>query len=175
ARDWDPSGRLLRDVELQIDGFYQSNYADSANAAGIKALLNSKGWLVEQVTNVSTAWFPGVSGFSYKVWAVVATSYSDRQVQDQIRRDLAGFFNVGAISILSAPYVPLSGGNGGGNATYQETPKAVPTATPSSASPSSNFPFPQTDFWGNLGKGLGLSTPVVILGAAVLGLLILRK
>lgn len=51
-----------------------------------------------------------------------------------------------------------------------------PTIIPTPPSVHDQTPMPaQGGFWDNLGLGMGVSTPVVLLGAVALGLLILRK
>ena len=72
-------------------------------------VLRSKNWIIEQVSYESGWTGPDV----YRIYAVVGNQYTDRQIQDQLRRDLAGYFNVSAVSTLSQPYTPgqpLTGG-----------------------------------------------------------------
>jgi len=173
ARDYDPSGALLRDVELRIDGRFQSNlpgwFSDNRNAAGIQAWLEGRGWIIERIANESTAWFPQQSAFNYRVFAIVGTNYSDRQIQDQLRRDLSGFFNVTGISTVSAPWAGQVGtvtidGRDRTPANYQgQTP---PAQTPAPAG---------SDFLASLGSGLGISAPIALIGGGLLLILILRR
>lgn len=175
ARDYDPSGALLRDVELRIDGRFQSNlsgwFSDNRNAAGIQAWLEGRGWIIERVANESTAWFPQQSAFNYRIFAIVATHYSDRTIQDQLRRDLSGFFNVTGISTVSPPWAGQVGtvtidGRDRTPANYQaQTP---PAATPPPGAAGSGF---LDDF----AKGLGISTPIALVGAGLLVVLLLRR
>ena len=175
----DYGSALLRDVSLRIDGSFQSllpSWGYDNNADGIKTLLNSKGWIVEQVDNVSPGYFPGVSGFSYNVYAVVGSNYSDRQIQDQIRRDLSGYFNVTGVSTLSAPWTPVvNGGNLGTVNVYggssQPTANYAGPVPPAGTTVSTG----SSGVLSNLGLGLGISTPIAIAGGALLLVLLLKK
>lgn len=177
ARTYDPSGTLLRDVELQIDGQFPTPGLADTNANGIRNTLNGKGWMVEQVTDLAANWFPGFSGYSYRVFAVVGTNFTDRQIQDQIRRDLVGFFNVSNVSTLSAPWTPPSGyvHNAGQIATVNVP---IPPANYQPILPATrNQPSAASGggFLDQLGFGLGISTPLVLVGVGIVALVILRK
>ncbi len=172
ARDYDPSGQLLRDMTIRISGTQQSALSP-VSAAGIKAVLNGKGWLVEQVSHISDSWFPGVSGFTYRIYAVIGTSFSHSAIQTQIRRDLDGYFNVNGISIESDSYSPQS-----------PVPSSPSTPTPPI---NSNLPLPpaydpnnppaagSSGVLDNLGLGLGISTPIVLGVGALALILIMRR
>lgn len=173
ARDHDPSGQLLRDMTIRVSGTQQSALSP-VSAAGIKAILNAKGWMVEQVSHISDTWFPGVSGFTYRIYAVVGTQYSHSTIQSQIRRDLDGYFNVSGVSIESDSYVPRT------NTPAPSNPR------PPSNSGSSNLPLPPANdpnaagsgssgVLDNLGLGLGISTPIVLGVGALAVILIMRR
>lgn len=174
-------GPLFRDVSVRIEGNYQSTlpgWSIDNNAAGIKQTLNNKGWNVEQVTNVSSGWFPGISGFTYTIFAVVGRNYTDRQIQDQVTRDLTGFFNVSAISVISAPYVPTYDGGGLATVTVNGTAPVANygNSLPGASASIANQPgIGGGDFLSNLGLGVGVSTPIVVGGAALLLLLMLKR
>lgn len=173
-------GDGFRDVEVRISGTFQSasNYYSIGNDAnGIAATLDSKGWLVGQVTYETQTWFTGPD--YYRIFVVVNNIYSDREVQDQIRRDLAGYFNVQGIEILSQPYTGgglLNIGNfdggtvyGGGTANYgAQTP---PAGSPNGA-PADNKAW--DEFWKGLGLTAAPSAAVVAIGVVAL-VMVLRK
>src|SRR5689334_11417302 len=109
AAAYDPSGRLLRDVALEITGNFANawgpgNYAN--NAEGIQDRLNGRGWNVESAANVTSAWLP--SALTYRVYAIVGTNYTDAQIVNQLRTDLAGYFNVNGTTVLSPPWNPVA-------------------------------------------------------------------
>lgn len=174
-------GSGFRDVEIRIRGTFQSatNYYSIGNDAnGIAATLNNKGWIVGQVTYETQTWFTGPD--YYRIFVVVNNVYSDREVQDQIRRDLAGYFNVEGIELLSQPYTGAlinigtfdggtvyGSGNGSGANYGQQTPGAGNPASQGGLLPSSAIDA----FAGSL----GISTPIAIAGGLVLLVLIMRK
>lgn len=168
----------LRDVSVRIDGNFQSNlpaWGYDNNAEGIQTVLNSKGWIAEQVTNVSSGWFPGISGFSYEIFAVVGVNYTDREIQDNLRRDLSGFFNVTGISTTSSAYTPPTG------TAYVppgQTPPPVIYGTPTpgaTPTPTQGTPTSIDNFVSDFASGLGFSTPMILLGGAVLLVLIMKR
>lgn len=173
-------GSDFRDVEIRISGTFQSasNYYSIGNDAnGIAATLDSKGWIVGQVTYETQTWFTGPD--FYRIFVVVHNQYSDRQVQDQIRRDLAGYFNVAGIEILSQPYSGglinignIDGGTVyGGSANYgNQTPGA---GNPNGAGdPAADKAW--QDFWKAVGFTAAPSAAVAVIGAVAL-IMILRK
>lgn len=171
ARDFDPTGLYLRDVDFRIEGDFVSS-VHFGDQGGIPDLLGGKGWIIGGIVNESSVW-PG-SPWTFRISAIVGTDYTDRQVQDQAIRDLAELFRVSSFSILTAPYsgyVYQAGNiatvtvNGGGGANYSPTP-GVPTPGTSGGG---------SDFLSNLGLGAGISTPIALLGGAVVLALILRK
>ena len=185
AADYDPSGQLLRDVIVQIDGSYQTTLPfgePEHNADGIAEVLNSKGWLAESVSNVSTAWFPGLSHFSYRVYAVVGRQYSDSQIQNQIIRDLSGYFNVSGVSFLTAPY---NGFTRAAGSQYQPPPNTglppsnsglPPANYGSSTPPAANPNAPGSNSaWSTFTSALGISTPIAIVGGGLLLILLLKE
>lgn len=164
ASDYGPA---YRDVVIQIDGIYQSylpSWNVDNNAAGIQQTLNSKGWLIEQVANISTAWFPEQSHFTYVVYAVVGNAHSDGEVVSNIQRDLAGFFNISGVSVLSTPYNGPSG---------QQS--SFPAVNYLPATPGVSLAPAGSSFLDSLGTGLGISTPIVLLAGGVLLLIVLRR
>jgi len=168
---YDGSGKLLRDMVIRVSGYQQSSlYPISAD--GLKDLLNSKGWIVEQVSNTSDSWFPGVSGFIYRVYAVVGTNYTDSEVTNQIRRDLDGYLSVSGVTIESGSYVPPSTVPVGNthSANPQGGSSGIPPATVPNAGPSLG-----SSFVNNFAQGLGVSTPVALLGGGLILLLILKR
>lgn len=174
ARDYDPTGALLRDVEIIINGNFQSISMGILglpnNAAGIKEYLEGKGWVIDHIGHESASWFPGLSGFTYRIFAVVGTNYSDSQIQSSLRQDLSGFFNISGISTVSPPWVGNVGtvtvtpGTNEPPANYQPAPGAAVVQNPSSSG-----------FLDSLGTGLGISTPIALIGGGLLLLILLRK
>jgi len=169
ARQYDPSGQYLRDVVVLINGWWQSTaLCTRCNADGIKSELNAKGWVVDQVTNETTSWVPGLyGGAMYRIYAIVARNYSDAQIEQQIIKDLAGFFNVAGVTFITQPYGGLSTSSGGSSAASNYQSK-LPDAKSSSAGSAD-------EFLKNFGKSLGISAPFAILGGAVLLALLLRR
>lgn len=175
------SGRFVREVPQAIQyvlaaaALWASGRGQSA--AGIAALLNSKNWLITRADDES-GW---TGDYIYKLQGVIGSHYSNEQIRTQIQNDLAGLFTVSGVTVLSrsnpnpsaAPVynagnlgtVTVYGSDPGG---YQSTGGAV--APGGSSAGSSN-----TDFLGSLGMGLGVSTPVVLLGGAVLLVLLMRR
>lgn len=172
ARDLDPSGLLLRDLVVLVSGFEYSQWSP-VSAQAIKDRLNSRGWLVDQVTNVS-GWLPGLRGFTFRLWIVAGTNYSHAQIQQQIRRDLDGWFNVDGVTIESDSYVPPP-------PNLPRPPAQSPPRDNTAGLPPANNPNIPTapgagnDFLSSFGQGLGISTPIALGGAALLLVLLLRR
>ena len=144
---------------------------DGKNAAGIKTVLESKGWIIDSVTEES-GWF---GNSIFRVNAVVGNIYSDATVQANMQGDLAGFFSVSGITMLTSftPAVqapPVVGG------TVNLPPVNYGGTTPGATNPAPGAGNGNSaGFIDNLGLGLGVSTPVVIGAGALLLLLILKK
>lgn len=185
ARTYDPSGQYFRDVSFIVQGYYQSPaLCFDCNAEGIKSRLNSRGWLIEQVTNETDAWFPQPTGaFKYRLYAVIATNFSDAQIRDQVIRDLSGFFIVTNVSFVTPPY---SGPSNASTAVTKTGSSVASSPKKSGGSGDVNY-LPSTppidtqtksswdDFAKSLGTGLGITAPVAILGGAVLLAVLLRR
>lgn len=174
ARQYDPSGQFLRDVTLLINGWWQSpTLCTNCDSNGIKSTLNFKGWQVEQVVNQTTSWLPGLYGGAiYRVDAVVGRQFSDAQIEQQIVRDLAGFFNINGVTFLTPPY--------GGLTQTQNTASGVQSGAVGNSYKQSVGPVnssnPSLDsFASSLGTSLGISAPIAIIGGAVLLALLLRR
>jgi len=183
---------LLRQVDLRIQGRYVNEVPAWASALGIipvvianwgktmqgvKAMLDNAGWIVENIADES-GW---TGDYVYRITATVGTNYTDGEIQQQIQRDLAGFFTVSGVSTLSPPYSPSSGGyvyqagNLGTVNVYGGGPSANYTQTPPAGNPATGGNGGGSDFLANLGLGAGISTPIALLGGAVVLALILRK
>lgn len=184
---------MLRQVDLRIQGRFAGNVSggvlalivpllgplvnDGKDAAGIVALLAAKNWLIEDIADES-GW---TGDYVYRITATVGVNYTDSEIQRQMQRDLAGLFTVTAISTLSPPYSPASGGyvyqagNLGTVNVYGGGPSANYTQTPAAGNPATGGNGGGSDFLANLGLGAGISTPIALLGGAVVLALILRK
>jgi len=103
-------GDQFKDVRITITGTYPSIFADSdwgfTKEEGIANQLNTRGWLVEQVSDVSVSWIPNINNYIFEIYAVVGRSYTDNDIKVSIQRDLAGFFNVNGITVHSGIGLP---------------------------------------------------------------------
>jgi hypothetical protein len=175
AWQYDPTGQYLRDVALLINGWWQSTaLCTNCHSDGIKSTLNFKGWIIEQVVDQTTSWIPGLyGGATYRIDAIVARNYTDAQIEQQIIKDLAGFFNIIGVTFLTPPYAglpssasaPASDKKSAGT-NYASPPVAI---DPPGRSSTSN------DFVKSFASSLGMSAPIAILGGAVLLALLLRR
>lgn len=114
----------------------------------IRDALWQRNWAVKSVSQS-----PG----SFDVAVSVKQEYSDSQIINNMRRDLADVVTVTGVSVVSKSAV-----------TYV-TPSGFGSVNIGSAGAD------DTGFLSNLGLGLGVSTPVVLLGGAVLLVLLMRR
>lgn len=172
------SGQFVRDVPSWI--VYASGasllgvgaiLADAGkNAAGIKALLESKLWIVESVVDQS-GWF---GEYIFNISVVVANGYNDAAVQQSIQQALSELFIVNGVSIVSSGYSSAG-------PTIQNPPNTPPAnyvpptggaAVPGGSGLPSIIPNSSLDAFAS---SLGVSTPIAIAGGLVLLVLILKR
>jgi len=177
ARQYDPSGRYLRDVSLLINGWWQSTaLCTNCNSSGIQSRLNGKGWIVEQVVDQSTSWIPGLYGGSiYRIDAVVAKNYTDGQIESQIIRDLAGFYNVSGVTFLTPPYFGLPSNSASSLQPDAKKPTGTSYAPPPATVDTTGNSGSYDSFLKSFGSSLGISAPIALIGGAVLLALLLRS
>jgi len=151
----------VRETVLQLKGnfpAYSNYYTDEP--AKIRSILNAAGWNVSRVVEISS----GVAGLGTRTWNIYATtngSFSDTQITNQARRDLESAMNVSSVSIVQL-----------GAATYVTAPANGST----NISGGTNLlGIGGSDFLSNFAVGLGVSTTVVLAGAAVLLILIAKR
>lgn len=149
--------------------------------ATLRDLLNAKGWLITRVTDES-----GWTGeYIYKLDGVIGSHYSANQIRTQIQNDLAGLFTVSGVTILSrsnpnpAAAPVYNAGNLGTVTVYGNEPGAYqntgPAASPNNPAGNNALGNNAGDFLGNLGMGLGVSTPVLLLGGLVVVAVMMRR
>jgi len=163
-------GPMFRDVVILVSG-YQQSALDAVSSWGIQDRLNAIGWIIDRVNNVSANWFPGLTGMTFRVYAVVHVNYSQSQIVSSIQRDLDGYLNVSGVSIESdnLPAVVNNLPQQSQNPQAQTILPAIdPNSLPSSA-PNLG------DVVGNFATGLGISAPILLVGGLAVVLILARK
>lgn len=182
----------LRIVDIRIEGDYVGDIPSwipnillvvyqnwGKTMQGIFAALDSNGWIISDIAD-ETGW---TGNYVYRITAQVDEFYSDRQIQDQITRDLAGFFTVTAISILSAAWTGwvAPGQTQQPPANYSQLP---PSNNPGGGNLPSIGTFdggtvygsdPNGGFLSSLGLGAGISTPIALIAGLIAVVLITRR
>lgn len=172
----DASG--FHDVHVRVNGSRPSGYwaipTVTSVADDIANTLRSYLWLVTNVANTGSVF---ATDYTFDIFVRVGDIYTDEQVKSNMVRDLTGVFNVSGISIISSGPrgnpAPANTNTNPGTGTNTNTG----SGTPNAGLPAANNPTApsSTGFLDNLGLGLGVSTPIVLLGGGVLLLLILKK
>lgn len=144
----DPSTGILQYLPVVggIDVAYQNYNVQNE----IATALQQRGWSVLAVTDTG---FSFGSGRKFQIKVGVGSDYSDTQIVNGMRSDLASVGTVGSVSIVSqssAKYVNPD--VGGSQARFTGS----------------------SEFLSSLGLGLGVSTPLVI-GAAVLFIVLIAR
>jgi len=137
------------------------------SAAGIQALLNSKGWIVENVSDQS-GW---TGDYIFRIDAVVARNYSDAEILAQVQRDLSSLFVVNGASMLSQPYTVPTGTT---PSIYNPPPANYQTPVGGATVPGTGGISTQSALDAFTG-GLGITTPIAIMGGLVLLVLIMKR
>lgn len=155
-------GRVRQIVFQLVGRFRMSGLGWFTDEQGeIRDTLNGKGWNVSSVSSVGGS---GIGNRTFNIYATVNDTFSDGQAATIMSRDLESKINIASVKIVNssvASYVNVDASAG---------LSAVNGISGGTAS---------GDFLSNLGLGLGgglgLSSPVVLLGGAVLLLLVLKK
>lgn len=133
-------------------GVYQNYNVTSS----IRAALEDRGFMVQQVSDVGL----GSGGRKFRITLLVIDGWSDSDVRSSVANTLANIMQVNKVSVASTPpggsvWGGSTGGNYGGGGAGNNDGISLD--------------------WNNLLTGVGISTPVVIVGGALVLLLILRK
>lgn len=163
----------LHDVHLRIDGSFASGNIFATGASRIEDRLWETGWYPLRVAISASIW--GITSFTFNVFVKVGDQYDDETVVRNMVRDLAGVFNVTGISVVSSG--PRGSSQPPSNNPPRNNPTPQPSGTPNAGLPAAanNTTAGGGDFLSNVGLGLGISTPVILLGAGVIALIVLRK
>src|SRR5580765_73967 len=76
-------GPNFRDVVILVSG-YQASSFDPVSASGVQDRLNNLGWIIDRANYVGNNWIPGITGFSYRVYAVVNIAHSQSEIRTAI-------------------------------------------------------------------------------------------
>jgi hypothetical protein len=177
----------FRTVHLQLYGVPQQvGWFSTVDQLVAEALANA-GWAVDSVVVSGSGVESTRFGTYLDVFVEVNNIYSQADIEQGIVRDLSGTFEVTHLSVISGGNTGSNGGgytNSGGG-IYDAGQLATVTVHTSDNTGASGLPsVPQTtggvgvggtQFLNNLATGLGISTPVVLLGGAVLLAVMLKK
>lgn len=136
--------------------------------------LANKLWAVLNVTSTGGTFD---SNYTFDIHVRVHDIYDDETVKSNMVRDLNPVFHVSGISIIaSGPRGTSSSSSATSTGTNSGTSTSSTAGTPNAGLPAATNPGTSgTNLLGNFATGLGISTPVALLGGAVLLILIARK
>jgi len=142
-----------RPVVISLSGsfYFTSNWGTNGRD-NMAAVLAARGWDIDRIQGLSNTWYPG-SPLSFLIFANVENQYSDAAIVNNVRNDLLQIMSVSDVRIVRAS-------------------PAEYTSLQNAAAAQANA---GSDFLGNLGTSLGISTPIALVAGGLLLIFLLRR